>query len=139
MLKHFRYYRRRIKAELMQAGSKLEDPLINDLLGKQMREENQLPAGIRPNDIIKACADYFDLKIAQLKGKGRQARLVRARHIAQFILRIDMNIQYQAIGEYFGGRDHTTILHSVDKLQKLLGKTPELDQQIMGVKKMLRA
>lgn len=128
----------KLKAELMQPGSKMNDPLISQLLQKQITEETQLPANLRPNDVIKATAEYFDLKIFQIKGNRRQARIVRARQIAQYILRIDMNIQYQAIGEYFNGRDHTTIMHSVEKIQKLLGKTPELDEQIMGIKKILR-
>ena len=126
-----------LKADLMQAGSKMQDATVTDILGKQIREQHQLPAHLRPNDIIKAAADYFDLKVAQLKSDRRQARIVRARQIAQYIMRIDMNIQLQAIGEYFS-RDHTTIMHSVEKLQNLLGKTPELDQQILGIKKMLR-
>jgi chromosomal replication initiator protein len=126
-----------LKSRLMQAGSKLDNSLIAEILSKQIREENQLPAGIRPNDIIKAAADFFDLKINQIKGKSRQARIVRARHIAQHIMRAELKIQLQSIGEYFS-RDHTTIMHAVEKLQKLLGKTPELDQQIIGIKKMLR-
>ncbi len=126
-----------LKAAITQNHRPPDEQVIGDLLGKSIQKQASFRRGLRPADILKATAEHFDLKINQLKGPRRQAHLVQARHIAIYILRHDLNLQQEAIGELLN-RDHTTILHAVEKIHNQLGKSPELSEHIMGIRESLR-
>jgi len=73
-----------------------------------------------PEDIIKEVCEFFKIKPAQLKGERRDAMLVRARHVCMFVLKKQGGLTYSEIGNLIGGRDHTTIMHGVEKIENLL-------------------
>jgi chromosomal replication initiator protein len=58
--------------------------------------------------------------VEALKGKSRQRPLVSARQIAMYVFRDMTELSYPAIARLFGGRDHTTVIHAVDKTQRLM-------------------
>jgi len=62
--------------------------------------------------VIKAVADYFNLKPSELKSKKRIKSIAYPRKIAMFILRDRFNLSLNEIGEEFGGKNHSTVLHS---------------------------
>ena len=62
-------------------------------------------------------AKYFDYRNKDLTGKSRKADLVKARHVAMYLLREELGLQLTKVGELMGGRDHTTIMHGVDKIK----------------------
>jgi chromosomal replication initiator protein len=74
-------------------------------------------------DIIqKKVVDYFDIRIADIRGKKRSKDIAFPRQIAMYLTRDLMKCSLGEIGEYFGGRDHTTVLHSCEKVASLLKK-----------------
>jgi chromosomal replication initiator protein len=62
----------------------------------------------------------MNFSVEALKGKSRQRPLVSARQIAMYIFRDMTELSYPAIARLFGGRDHTTVIHAVDKTQRLM-------------------
>lgn len=87
---------------------------------------------------IKACvADYFGVKVSDLEGAKHARSVAYPRQIAIYLIREKTNISLPKIGELFGGRDHSTILYSFEKIKKDLKKTPELQKTIENIEKLL--
>jgi chromosomal replication initiator protein len=83
------------------------------------------------NTIAKAVARRFRIKLSELRGATRVARVVRARGLVILLSRRLTTASLQVIGEYFGGRDHSTILHANRKLEESLSSDPELSQALL--------
>jgi chromosomal replication initiator protein len=72
--------------------------------------------------VTSAVGKQFGFSISQLKGKSRRKTIAEARGLAMHLLRQLTGASYAEIGRYFGGRDHTTVLHACQKLTSLLAK-----------------
>ncbi len=93
---------------------------------------------IRPIKVISTVAKYFDFKNKDLLGTSRKADLVVARHIAMYILRDTLGIQQTKVGEIMGGRDHTTVIHAVEKIDaELKDNNADTRRKIMAIKQAL--
>ncbi|MGN6135756.1 MAG: helix-turn-helix domain-containing protein, partial [Aureliella sp.] len=100
----------------------------------QLREHALGATSKRPpdlNSIAKAVARRFRIKLPELRGSTRVARVVRARGLVILLARRLTSSSLQAIGDYFGGRDHSTILHACRKLEESLPSDPELSQALL--------
>jgi chromosomal replication initiator protein len=76
--------------------------------------------------IASAVAKHFRIRMSDLRSSSRKQHLVRARSLAMFLSRRLTSQSMHQIGEYFGGRDHTTVLHAVRKTEELLPDSTEL-------------
>ena len=88
--------------------------------------------------IQKAVADFFSSSISDLKGKKRNQKVVYPRQLAMFLCRQLTDYSTTEIGEAFGGRDHTTVMHSTDKIDGLLLTDPTLDSTIESLKRQIK-
>lgn len=113
------------------SGGIIDSVLVEKVLGVATKKE---ATRMRPLQIISLVAKQFDLKNKDIVGKSRKADLVLARHIAIYLLRDDLNMGLVKIGELFGGRDHTTIMHAAEKIKQEI----EIDQivrtKVMGLR-----
>ncbi|KKS61959.1 MAG: Chromosomal replication initiator protein DnaA [Candidatus Collierbacteria bacterium GW2011_GWD2_42_50] len=82
-------------------------------------------------------AKYFDYRNKDLLGTSRKADLVVARHIAMFLLRDTLNIQLEKVGEIMGGRDHTTVMHAVEKMKIEVNKNADVRRKVTAIKQAL--
>ena len=88
-------------------------------------------------NILQIVADYFGIEPELILKKTRRKEVVRPRQIAMYILREDFSIAYPTIGQKLGGRDHTTVIHSYEKIKKELKTDAELTQQISQLRTMI--
>ena len=79
--------------------------------------------------IINVVADYYNLTSSQLTGKVRTGQIALARHIAMYLIRINIDIPLTKVGHTFGGRDHTTVMNGISKVESML----KTDEQLKGV------
>ena len=79
-----------------------------------------MPPAIDVSSIIKTVADYYKLSISDLKGKKRSKNIALARQIAMYIIRETTDYSTTEIGSEFNGRDHTTVMHSCQKIEDLV-------------------
>jgi chromosomal replication initiator protein len=85
-------------------------------------------------DIIqREIADYYHLSLNDLKGKKRTQSIVFPRQIAMYIARVITEHSTIEIGQSFGGRDHTTVIHSCEKIEGLIRSDPQMDSQIQSI------
>ena len=88
-------------------------PEIKPLLKNAVKPKRNLAI----KDVIKIVADFYNIEEESIYEKSRKKEVVKPRQVAMFILREDFNISYPSIGEKLGGRDHTTVIHSYDKIK----------------------
>lgn len=93
---------------------------------------------VHPDDVINFVCEYYRIKPTQLKGPKRDASLVRARHVAMYILKQDLKLTHKDIGGLLGGRDHTTIMHGVEKIESDVKNKGGIVGDIAGIKKFFR-
>ncbi len=89
--------------------------------------------------ITKRVSKYFNLRSADLKGKTRQQRVVRARGVAMFLARQLTANSLESVGRHFGNRDHTTVLHACRKTESLIEADPSIRQAVEDLKTELTA
>ena len=121
----------------LAVGASLE----GGVLTKEMVQQTMgLPATtikevkVRPIKVISTVAKYFDYRNKDLLGSSRKAELVIARHIAMFLLRDSLNIQLEKVGEIMGGRDHTTVMHAVEKMKSEVNKNGDIRRKVTAIK-----
>lgn len=85
-------------------------------------------------DIVKIVANYFNQSPEELFDKTRRKEVVHVRQVAMYILREDYNISFPNIGKEFGGRDHTTVIHSVDKVKELSQSDSKMIQDLETIR-----
>ncbi len=98
------------------------------------------PRGVLSIEMIqKVVADYYKVKVSDLYGKRRLASFVLPRQVAMFLCKELTQKSLPDIGESFGGRDHTTVLHSVRKITQEKQDNPQLNHQIHVIQQTLGA
>ncbi len=92
---------------------------------------------ITPESIKQAVADYFSVKVSDLEGPGQSRDIAYPRHIAIYLIRENTNLSLPAIGKYFGGKHHTSVLHSYNKIKEEMLSRKELRQSIENISSKL--
>lgn len=90
-----------------------------------------------PKKIIQAVAEFYDLQKKKLKGRSRKREIVRPRQIAMYLLRKTLKCSYPFIGKKLGGRDHTTAIHSYNKISQELEENENLREEISLIKQRI--
>ncbi len=111
-------------------GKRINEELVGSLLGKTQKDVGQ----VSPRRILKLVADFFGVTVRDIKGKSRQSKIALARHVTVYLCRNELNMSYVAIGRLLGGRDHSTIIHSVEKVDKMFKTNDLVRQSIISVK-----
>ena len=105
--------------------------------------EDIIPAGARRpltiERIQEVVADYYQLSVEDMKGKRRDKHIVFPRQVAMFIVREETPSSLPVIGQAFGGRDHTTALHSIDKIANELKEEERLRYEVQAIRERLYA
>ncbi len=104
---------------------------LKDLLCIQNRQ-------ISVENIQKTVADFYKIKVADMYSKKRPANIARPRQIAMYLAKELTQKSLPEIGELFGGRDHTTVLHAVRKIAAERQNQPELNQQLHVLEQTLK-
>ena len=105
-------------------------PLLDVKQSKQKLNEQR---------IISIVADYYNKTPSQITSTSRQGDLVFARHIAMYLIRKMLDTPYTKIGMVFGGRDHSTVMNGVEKVEKELKTNPNIETAINEIKALLKA
>ncbi|MGI4858849.1 MAG: chromosomal replication initiator protein DnaA [Janthinobacterium lividum] len=104
---------------------------LKDLLTVQNRQ-------ISVENIQKTAADFYSIKVADMYSKKRPANIARPRQIAMYLAKELTQKSLPEIGELFGGRDHTTVLHAVRKIADERGKDPQLNHELHVLEQTLK-
>ena len=107
----------RIMTECQAKGEAVEK-IVEKILNNGKDEESHY----HPDELIKNLCTFYKIKPTQIKSPKRDASLVKARQIAMYMLRKEFGLPFVEIGNMLGGRDHTTVMHGVGKVENQLSE-----------------
>ncbi|MBI4153619.1 chromosomal replication initiator protein DnaA [Candidatus Woesebacteria bacterium] len=113
----------------------IDGELVRSLLGKG---ENETPSKkASPNDILATVCKYFSIGKRALLGTSRVRPVSRPRQILMYLLRRELGLPLEEVGRLVGGRDHTTVMHAVEKITSLASSNVQIREDLLGIKKKL--
>jgi chromosomal replication initiator protein len=102
-----------------------------------LRNNSQPKRIISPKEVIKMVAGFYNIEEDSIYKKTRKKEVIKPRQVVMYILREEFNISYPSIGEKMGGRDHTTVIHSYEKIKRELKNDSALIEEINQIKSMI--
>jgi len=125
---------------LINYAELMNEAITVDIAQKHLKNIFNAPrqANLSMDSIIRVTADYFGLTPNDLKGKKRTANIAFARQLAMYIGREMTDYSTTELGQDFGGRDHTTVMHSIDKIKGKLITDSSLESTIEGIKRGIK-
>lgn len=122
-------------ANLSNKHSASMEEALEAFNGQLEEDKNE---GLSPDDIIDTVCRYFDITRQDIVGKKKSKDVVEPRMIAIYLISEILEIPLVSIGKIFGGRDHTTIMHSRDKISDELKTSHKVQSFVSEIKKMLK-
>lgn len=105
---------------------------------KNLIKNNTKPKkNISVKEVIKLVSDFYNINEDSVYDKTRKKEVVKPRQVIMYILREDFNVSFPSIGEKMGGRDHTTVIHSCEKVKEDLKSDPILVEEISQIRAMM--
>ena len=95
--------------------------------------------GFSIDDIVRKIAQYYNIEEKSIYEKTRKKEVVKPRQVIMYILREEFSVSFPSIGEKLGGRDHTTVIHSCEKIRNDLKSDTLLTQEIDQIKNLVHA
>ena len=111
--------------------------MAQHLLADLLREA--APRRRTDSELLDEIASILGFEVAALKGKSRQRPLVTGRQIAMYVFREQTDLSYPGIARIFGGRDHTTVIHAVEKIQRLMSERKQIYDQVTDLVQRLNS
>lgn len=118
--------------QITKPGPLTENDILR-LLGERAEKDKFL----HPDMVIDAVCSFYNIKETQLKGDRRDAIFVKPRQVCMFLLKQDLKLSFKEIGNLLGGRDHTTVMHGVDKMADVIGREERLREELSFLRKEL--
>ncbi len=88
-------------------------------------------------DVIKIVSEFYNVEEESVYDKTRKKEVVKPRQVIMYILREDLSVSFPSIGEKMGGRDHTTVIHSCEKVKEEIKTNPVLLEEITQIRALL--
>lgn len=120
-----------VKAQLK--GKSLNQLELHSIIKNTARPNK----GFSVEDIVKRVAQYYNIEEKSIYEKTRKKEVVKPRQIIMYILREEFSVSFPSIGDKLGGRDHTTVIHSCDKIKEEMKKDNTLVQEIDQIKMLI--
>ena len=111
--------------------------LTSDRVESILSDMVPLKAQATPQEVIALVARYFEIGLDDLSSPSRKRENVQARQFAMYLLRHELGMSYANIGALFGGRDHATVMHSVEKIDGLLQSDDAAQAAVESLRSMI--
>ncbi len=140
--KHLRSNVRELEGALLRviAYARFRDKPIGAELAREALKDilalNRAPVSIE--SIQKTVSDFFKIKVADMYSKRRPAHIARARQVAMYFAKELTQKSFPEIGEAFGGRDHTTVMHAVKRIAEIRQHDQDMNRQLHVLEQTLR-
>jgi len=122
---------------LCQSQLKNRELNINEV--KELLKNTSKPKkNVSAKDVIRVVSEFYGIDESSVSEKGRKKEVIKPRQVIMYILREDFDISFPSIGDKVGNRDHSTVIHSYEKIKNDLKTDPELVQEIERIRSMLK-
>ncbi len=124
-----------LNSVIMQSQIKGKELNVGEI--KNLIKNNSKPKkAVSVKDVIKTIADFYNIDEASIYEKTRRKEIVKPRQLIMYILREEFDVSYPSIGQKLGGRDHTTVIHSCEKIKSEMKTNHLLAQEIKQIRSM---
>jgi chromosomal replication initiator protein len=127
----------KLSSEVNLKNLEVSPSLIKGIIEKGGGDLNGQNIKANPVQVISAVSKYFSLGKRALLGVSRARPVARPRQILMYILRIELSLPLEEVGRLTGGRDHTTVMHAVNKITTLASEDVKIREDIRGIKNLL--
>lgn len=125
-----------LNAVICQSQLKGRDLNLSEV--KQLTKDSTKPQKtISVKDVVKAVSSFYNIEEDSIYNKTRRQEVVKPRQLTMYILREDYNISFPSIGQKLGNRDHTTVMHSCDKIKNELKSNSELINELNQIRALI--
>lgn len=125
----------RVLVQCELQGETLTLPRVREILSDLLTQPKRRV--IHTNRIVDAVSSYYHVPVTELLGEGRRREVVRPRQVAMYLLRSENGFSFPTIGQHFGNRDHTTVMHACGKIEENLETDEVLRQDIVTIRQKL--
>jgi chromosomal replication initiator protein len=126
----------RLTSEAKLKNLEINQELVQSLLGKGA-EPISKSVKANPNEVISAVSKFFSIGKRALLGESRARPVSLPRQILMYLLRTYLNLPLEEVGRLIGGRDHTTVMHAVEKITNMVSTNVQIREDILGIKNLL--
>lgn len=120
--------------------SQLKGKVISHADVRMLIKHNIRPnKGVSMDEVVRRIAQYYEVAEKSIYEKTRKKEVVKPRQVIMYILREEFSVSYPSIGEKLGGRDHTTVIHSCEKIKEEAKRNPSLEQELEHVRSLVHA
>ncbi len=116
----------------LKITTQLAQELLADLVDSSTK-------AISPDEIVNTIAGYYGFSPLEIQGASRKRPLVEARQVAMYVFRELTDLSFPAIGKEFGNRDHTTVMHAVNKVEAQMGEDRETYNRVTALLSKIRS
>jgi chromosomal replication initiator protein len=114
-------------------GRELDTQEVKQLVTSMEKPKKTLS----PEEIVRTVAHFYSLEENMIYEKTRRKEVIRPRQLIMYLMREDFDISYPTIGQKLGGRDHTTVIHSCEKVKEELKNDSALNQELNQIRNMM--
>lgn len=124
--------------KLIAASQNKNEPLTIDLAKEMLgKKQETIKKAISPNEVIKIVSDYYGIKIQLLKSEKRDRPIATPRQIVMYLLKNDLGLTLMQIAGLLEKKDHTTVIHGVDKISKMIAIDLRLATEVSEIKRRI--
>lgn len=125
----------KIHSTLFLTNQPLSKEMVRSVLGNESKPVLSRKK-VKPGHIVRAVTSHFHVSPNTLRSGSRKREYVLARHVAMYLLKTELDLPYTEIGSSFGGRDHTSVMHAVQKIEREIGAggNANLAQEVQAIR-----
>lgn len=123
----------KLMTEVHVRKTPISNELVENALGRGIEQSNKSSRST-PEEAIEAVSKYYQVGKRLLLGDSRARPIARPRQILMYLLRTHLSIPLEEVGRVVGGRDHTTVMHAVEKITELATQDVQIREDIMSIK-----
>ncbi|MBK9055454.1 MAG: chromosomal replication initiator protein DnaA [Chloroflexi bacterium] len=114
-------------------------PIDMQLVNMALADLTSVPQHVTLAQVLQVVMDHYGVTLSEMQDSGRAKRVSFPRQVAMYLARTETDESFPTIGDYLGGRDHTTILYGYEKVAELLETDAEVRRDVMAIKSALYA
>ncbi len=127
----------RLSSEIKLNKAEVNEELLKKILKKGDSDVTEVVKLFSTDKVIDAVCKHYSVSKRSILGKERSKMIAFPRQILMYILRVEMKLPYEELGQILGGRDHSTVMHGVDKITSLLSNDADTRADIERIKSLV--
>jgi chromosomal replication initiator protein len=124
----------KLMSEIKTKNLEITEDLITSLFAKKNMDANDIKHKVSADNVMDAVCTHYSVSKRALMGKTKARIIARPRQVLMYLLRTELQLPLEEVGKMIGGRDHTTVMHAVDKISQLASMDVDTREDILRIR-----